>query len=120
MGRKEIRFKNYVNDNIYFINQLENINLSAKYTGYYYLIKILDVVINGEIKVKSFSREVYPIVAKHFGINECTIERNLRILIKNCWNDDVSKRLNVKHAKAPTCCNFLKIIIKNVLEKIKN
>lgn len=118
MHTKEKRFGSLVNKSIYFANRLNEIGLSNKYTGYYYLIKILDIVVNGEIKVKSYSRQVYPSVALSFNTSVCTIERNIRSLIKNCWSDEIAKRLRFKNVKRPTCCRLISLIVKNIFENI--
>lgn len=118
MYTKEKRYGSYVNKSIYFANWLNDLGLSAKYTGYYYLVKILDIVINGEIKVKSYSRQVYPSVASSFNASVSTIERNIRSLIKNCWSDEIANKLRFKNVKRPTCCRLISLIVKNIFENI--
>ena len=80
--------------------------------GFYYLIEILNLLINQGIKVKSYSNQIYPIVALKYNKSVCTIERNIRNLIDKCWSVDLLKRLNIFYHgnKKPSCCKFIELL----------
>ena len=78
MCKKYDRFGNLIQGNKYFIKKLNELGLKQNFTGYYYIIDILDIMINKGIGEKSFSKNVYPIIAMKYNKSECTIERNIR------------------------------------------
>lgn len=116
MNTKEKKYSSKVAGKIYFIKQLNSLGLSNKYTGYYMIIEIIQILINEEVRVKSFSKEVYPVIAKKYGKTPCTVERNIRNLIEKSWNYDLMVKLNVYYPQEykPTCCDFI-YMIKNYI-----
>ena len=84
MVTKEKKYLGLVSDNIFFIKIFNDIGLKSSYIGYYYLIAIMDMLINKEFKAKSFCKNIYPVVAKLFNKSVCTVERDIRILIDSC------------------------------------
>lgn len=118
MTAKEIRYKDKISSSVYFAKQLDSLGFQRKYTAYYLLIEIMNVLINDELRVKSFSKQVYPGIAKKYGKTECTIERNIRNLINVSWSKDLMVKLNVYYPedKKPTCCEFI-YMVKNYITK---
>ncbi len=93
MGAKEIKYSVILSENIFFVKMLRELGISSKYLGFYFLIDILDMLINKKMVVKSFSKEVYPIIAQKYNMKECTIERNIRNLIDKTWNQKIRCRV---------------------------
>jgi len=118
MTTKELKYGKNIEKNIYFIKQLENLGINKKYTGFYLLIEIMQILINEEKRVISFSKEVYPIIAEKYGKTDCTIERNIRSLIEKCWCKDIMVKLNVYYPEEtkPTCREFI-YLVKNYITK---
>ena len=118
MSPKEIKYGKNVEANIYFIKQLDNLGIDRKYTAYYLLVEIMQILINEEREIKSFSKEVYPQIARKYGKTDCTIERNIRNLIKKCWNEELMLKLNAYYPEGsmPTCREFI-YLIKNYISK---
>ena len=94
MTTKEIKFNKNIERNIFFIKQFENLGISKRYTGFYLLIEIMQILINEERRIVSFSKEVYPMIAEKYGKTDCTIERNIRSLIEKCWTFELMEKLN--------------------------
>lgn len=116
MSPKEVKYGNKIANNIFFIRQLDNLGIDKKYLGYYLMVEIMQIMINQEIRIKSFSKQVYPIIAKKFNKTECTIERNIRNLINKCWNDKLKLKLNIFWPKEEKpCCKEFIYMIKNYI-----
>lgn len=120
MSGKEIKYEAMVADKLFFAKQLDYLGLERKYTGYYLLIDIMQILINEGKRISSFSKEVYPIVAKIYNKTECTIERNIRNLIFKCWSREMMEKLNIFRIKEdrPTCCEFVYLVKNYILKQI--
>ena len=120
MNAKEKRFKDKICKHIFFQKRIDELKISNKYTGYYLIIEIIAEIIN-KSRVTSFSREIYPVVAKHFNINDCTIERNIRNLMqKGCCEIETEKiGLNNRDViRNLTCRKFIYLIKDYIAQQI--
>ena len=112
MNTKTEKYNNITTGSLYFTKILKEIGLNDKYTGYYYLIEIVNLVINENIKPIKFYKNIYPLVAIKFNKTECTVERNIRNLIDKCWNNKMQQNLNCRFLnRKPSCCRFVVIVI---------
>ena len=120
MNTKEIRYGQNIENKIYFVKKLDELGIERKYTGYYLLVELMEILINQNLKVVSFSKQVYPIIANKFGKTSCTIERNIRSLIKNSWCEELMIKLNVYYVgvKKPTCREFIFLVKNYILKQI--
>lgn len=118
MTTKEKMYGDVVKDKIYFIKQFDCLGLNKGYTGYYMLIDVVSLLMGCDKKIVSFSKEIYPIVAKRFNKTECTVERNIRNLIEKSWTESLIKKLklDLTEDEKPTCRDFI-FSIKNYLMK---
>lgn len=116
MSTKENKYGHAVADKIYFIKCLNELGLTKQYIGFYYMVLILDLLINGNVADKSFCKNVYPIVAKTYNKSACTVERDIRILIEKCDKTKLAKKLNF--ASKITCCKFIRLINKYILNSL--
>ena len=101
--------------NSYFLKKrMTDLGITQNYKGYYYLLEILNIIINEERVVRCFSKEIYPILAKKYAIKGSTIERDIRNIIKVNW--DFKLKFKLKEFWSgdvrPTCCKFI-FIVKN-------
>ena len=80
MKNKENKYGPIIADKMYIRRVVDEMGFCPNYKGYYFLIFMVDQVLKN--KIKSFSKDLYPEVAKTFGVNECSIERDIRSLIK--------------------------------------
>ena len=107
--------------NCYFISKkLTNLGINEDYKGLYFLIDILDEIINNQKIVRSFSRELYPVVAKNLCVNACTIERDIRHIINVLWDYKLKNKLGYLWCKVkkPSCQEFIYLIKNYVIEDI--
>lgn len=117
MTTKERLYGNIVKDKIYLIKQFDYLGLNKHYTGYFMLIDLVTILLEGKIKAETFSKKIYPIVAKKFNKTECTVERNIRNLIDKCWTETLIEKLGfLENRSKPTCRDFV-FTIKNYIEK---
>ena len=117
-SRKTLKFDTNAVKMVYFKIALEKIGVKKKYIGYYSLLEILDILINGNTVVKSFQRDVYPRVSEKMQVNKHTIERNIRNVISKCWSRSMMEKLGVFYpdSSKPACCEFV-FLVKKYIEK---
>ena len=115
---KNIRFDAGAEKLIYFKMILNRLGVKKKYTGYYCLLDVLNIIINEKRAVKNFQREVYPSVSAKMQVSQCTIERNIRNLIDKCWSYSMMERLGVYYpeGRKPACRQFV-FLVKRYIEK---
>lgn len=114
--KKTMKYEDIVAHNYYVMSRIRELGITEQYTGYYFLVDILDQLINESKVVRSFSREVYPVLAKKYNKNDCTIERDIRNIINVLWDYRLKNKLAkfwLKEDK-PSCCEFI-YIVKNYL-----
>lgn len=118
MSTKLEKYGPKVQEHLYFSKKLNSIGITNTFIGFYYLVDIMDILINKEEHVKSFSRQVYPVVAEDFNKKQCTVERDIRVIINSLWQRKLKDTLSDFWAKErnPHCCEFI-YIIKNFLIK---
>lgn len=103
-------------DNIFknhLINKrLKDLGIGSNYIAFYYLSEILRKMIQDNAAIQSFSRQIYPRLAKKYCKNDCTVERDIRNIISVKWDTDLKQQLSHYWRKdsPPTCCQFIKII----------
>ncbi len=114
--KKSLRYEDLVAHNYYVIAKMNELGITNQYTGFYFLVDILDQLINESKVVRSFSREVYPMLAKKYDKNDCTIERDIRNIINVLWDYRLKNKLVMfwSREEKPSCCEFI-YIIKNYL-----
>jgi len=120
MFAKEERYFKFLPNDYFFIKKVKDLGIEPRYLGFYYIIEILDILINEEKYVKSFSKEIYPMVAKKYNKNVSSIERNIRSVINKYWNNSLKENLSeFWHGRNnPTCCDFIFILKNYILSEI--
>ncbi len=65
---------------------IDELGITANYTGQHYIADILKALINGEITANSsFSKCVYPMIAKKYNVTPSSAERSIRRAIDRSW-----------------------------------
>lgn len=115
---KNIRFQADAEKLIYFKLILERLGVKKKYIGYYFLLEVLDIIINGDVVIRNFQQQVYPCISEKMKVSLCTIERNIRNLIDKSWSYSMMERLGVYYpnGKKPACRQFV-LLVKKYVEK---
>ncbi len=116
MSNTERKYSKVLAENIYFVKQLDNLGFNRKYIGFYMMVEMMDLLINRKMHVVSFSRQIYPIIAKKYGKESFTVERNIRSLIESCWNMDLMVKFHSYYPEGerPTCRDFI-FMVKNYI-----
>lgn len=106
--------------NYYIYKKLEELGLKKTYIAFYYLHDILNMLINQNLMVKSFSREIYPIVAIKYSKNPATIERDIRNVIKSFWDKQFKEKLGSFWCESypPTCHKFIYILKNYIIQDL--
>ena len=120
MFTKEIKYGKNIESKIFFVKKLDELGISKKYLGYFLLVELMEILINQNSVIVSFSRDVYPQIAEKYGKTVCTIERNIRSLIDKCWDISLMEKLNVYYAenKKPSCRVFIYLVKNYVIQNI--
>ena len=119
MNSKEKKYSSLISGNLFFVKVLDEIGLKNNYIGYYYLVIIINLLVNENVPASSFYKNVYPIVAEIFNKSACTVERDIRILIDKCWSDKMKEVLHCKFLKIkPSCCRFIVLVKNHILSLI--
>lgn len=105
-----------IGNNYYFLKRIRGLGIPSKYMAYYYLVDIMDILINENRRIRAFSREVYPKVAKKYDKTDCTVERDIRSVIKKFWCTSLKNKLSAfwHKERSPRCCEFI-YLVKNYL-----
>ncbi|MBR1987936.1 MAG: hypothetical protein IKA36_02730 [Clostridia bacterium] len=103
MNTKNEKYGNFISEKYFIKKCVKKCGVSQNYTAHYFLVDIIDLLVNENLKVKSFSREVYPMLAQKYNKKDCTIERNIRNAIDICWQ-------NKDEEDKPTCQKFIHML----------
>ena len=117
MYKYEQKYNQICTKNYYLRKKVNDLGITKKYTGYYFLLDILDEIINKSRSIKSFSREIYPELAMKYEKHDCSIERDIRNLISKLWDNGLKEKLNslwITDDK-PTCREFIYLVRNYVL-----
>lgn len=109
MGRKIDECAEKMSKNFFIEYKLLKIGFRNDKIGYYYLIDILDILINEGRIVHNFSKEIYPEIASKYNRNICTIERDIRSYINALWDIVLKDKLADfwMDSARPTCRQFI-------------
>ena len=94
---------------------LYSIGATANHTGFFYTAYAVYLVRQNPERLLLVTRWLYPDVAKHYKTNWKAVERNIRIVIQQVWenNSDVlSKTVGYPIAKRPQPAKFIGLLAK--------
>ena len=117
MCNKEQKYMPILPRDYFIIKRIGDLGITRNYTGFYYIVEIMDYLINQEMVIKSFSREIYPSLAEKYGKKSCTVERDIRNVIDKLWEGTLKEKLVSYWDKdrKPTCHDFIHILRKYLL-----
>ncbi len=120
MNTKEQKYQDKMSPNYYFSKKLKDLGITPCYMGYYYLVDIMDMLINRGKHVHSFSGEIYPYVATRYEKSPCTVERDIRNIINLFWSDKLKAKLDGYwlQERKPKCCEFIYILKSYMIEDL--
>ena len=89
---------------------LENLSITRKYKGYYYLSDAIEIVNINETTLLNVSKYIYSPISLKYNCNSRTIERNIRTVILNAWKNNkykIENIMGVKLTSPPTVTEFI-------------
>jgi len=110
-----IEYENKISNCKYIVKQIKDLGIEDKYIGFYFVVSIEELLLNATYEIKSFYKDVYPKIAKLYEKNDCSIERDIRHLINQTWqNGGKGELFKLFLGRKPSCCKFI-YEIKNYL-----
>ena len=85
---------------------IRSLGIGATYRGYAYLIYGTRLCLSDENYLLFVSKYLYPDIARHYNTTSYSVERNIRTVIKVCWEQIALRPLHLK----PTSSEFFDII----------
>ena len=79
---------------------IRSLGIGATYRGYEYLIYGIRLCLSDENYLLFVSKYLYPDIARHYNTTSYSVERNIRTVIKVCWEHG-NKQLLEKIALRP-------------------
>ena len=89
---------------------LENLGITRKYKGYYYLSDTVEIVNINETALLNVGKQIYSPISLKYNCNIRTIERNIRTVILNAWKNNkyqIENIMGVKLTSPPTVTEFI-------------
>ena len=77
----------------YVTTYLKSLGLNDKYVGFRYLLSLILDIRKDKSSFNSFSTKLYPLVAKEYGTNPSSVERDIRFMIKHARQTDKFKSM---------------------------
>ena len=122
MREKVLKYREQVQSKIFFRMVLARLGLNNKYAGFYYMVELLDIVLNQGVGSRSLYKNAYPMMDEFFNVSDLTIERNIRHMLKQCWNDSMAEKLKPywNERVRPTCKKFLKAVSDYIIHLVND
>ena len=89
---------------------LENLGITRKYKGFYYLSDAVEIVNLNETTLLNVGKQIYSPISLKYSCNSRTIERNIRTVILNAWKNNkyqIENIMGVKLTSPPTVTEFI-------------
>ena len=89
---------------------LENLGITRKYKGYYFLSDAVEIVNLNETALLNVGKYIYSPISLKYNCNGRTIERNIRTVILNAWKDNkyqIENIMGVKLTSPPAVTEFI-------------
>ena len=85
---------------------LRSLGVTGNLTGFRYAVHMIELVEKDPSLVTSLTKSLYPDTAKQFHVTAASVERNLRTIVKVCWNrgdrDLLAKVAGIRLTYPPT------------------
>lgn len=94
------------------------LGIHTTYKGYHYLVASLEIALADENTLLFFTKSIFPKVAHQYHTSPLCVERDIRTVIKVCWNSSCRQTLieiaPYQLVKQPTVGEFLDILYWNL------
>lgn len=65
---------------------LRSLGVTGNLKGFRYAVHMIELTVQDPSLVTGLSKSLYPDTAKRFHVTPASVERNLRTVVKICWN----------------------------------
>ena len=96
---------------------LQQLRIPRRYKGYFQTLAAVRLVLEDEKRLQAVFKEVYWVVADECSCNPNTIERNIRFVVLNVWNNNreyLNKIAGFCLSARPTVSQFIDIIASHI------
>ena len=94
---------------------LRSLGATGRYTGFDYLIFIVDTLLTTQDSHYFVTKCIYPDTAKRFGVNTGSVEHAIRTVVQTCWKRADHSALDyvagVHLEKIPTNSQFIDLLV---------
>ncbi len=90
------------------------LGIHATYKGYHFLVMALELTLEDDDRLLYVTKNLYPTIAHHYHTTIECIDRNLRTVIRKCWNSQQRGLLqsiaSYPLTSCPTVTQFIDIL----------
>lgn len=90
------------------------LGIHATYKSYHFLVMALELTLEDDDRLLYVTKNLYPTIARHYHTNIECIDRNLRTVIRKCWNSQQRGLLqsiaSYPLTSCPTVTQFIDIL----------
>jgi len=100
--------------------ELLSLGISMNYVGFWFCAYAIYLVMEDPGAITNITKSVYIPVAKHFGVSQANVERNIRTIIDVVWNENVlvlNKYAGYDLLYKPTCSQFISTIAMKIINR---
>ena len=94
---------------------LRSLGATGRYTGYNYLVFIVDMLLEAQDSHYFVTKCIYPDTAKRFGVNAGSVEHAIRTVVRTCWRREDHRTLDyvagIHLEKMPTNSQFIDLLV---------
>ena len=91
---------------------LQALGITRNYKGYPHIAFAIELAVEDEERLRSVTKEIYFVTAKHFHCHWTSVERNIRTVIQRAWQINptlLDEMAGFRLAATPTVGEFLGI-----------
>lgn len=94
---------------------LRSMGANGRLTGFFYLIFIIEFLLNEESNKYLITKSIYPMAAKKYNVSPASVEHAIRTVINSCWKFADHGMLDhiagVHLERIPTNSEFIDIVL---------
>lgn len=98
--------------------ELLSLGISMNYVGFWFCAYAIFLVMEDPSAITNITKSVYVPVAKHFGVSQANVERNIRTIIDVVWNENallLNEYAGYDLLYKPTCSQFISILALKII-----
>lgn len=103
--------------------ELLSLGISMNYVGFWFCAYAIYLVMEDPGAITNITKSVYIPAAKHFGVSQANVERNIRTIIDVVWNENaclLNKYAGYVLLFKPTCSQFISVLSMHIIKLKKS